>query len=72
MKELVGDSLSLTQELYYRQQRRTPLTLNVIIATVMLYETKDISIADVLERCKKIYRYMVYCKVETNMTLEPQ
>ena len=48
------------------------MTLNVIIATVMLYETKDITITEVLEKCKKIYKYMMYCKIETNMTLEPQ
>lgn len=72
MNKLVGDSLTLTKEIFSRQQRMTPLTLNTIIAAVMLYETEAIKISDVVDRCTKVYAYLKQRTIETNMTLEPQ
>jgi hypothetical protein len=38
----------------------------------MLYETEDMKIGDVLDRCTKVYGYLKQRTIETNMTLEPQ
>jgi glycerol-3-phosphate O-acyltransferase len=52
-------AFKLTQELYLRQQEATPVTLNSLIAAVLLYEPDEkLAMSDLLARTKTIYQYV--------------
>ena len=65
-KETTDEAFSLTKELYLRQQQATPVTLNSLIAAVLLYETSDsMKMSDLLARTTLIYEYV---KIKKNTT----
>ena len=52
-------SFKLSQELYIRQQKETPVTLNSIVAAVLLQERNDTILMDeVIDRANTIYNYI--------------
>lgn len=72
--ETPDPAFKLTEELYLRQQQATPVTLNSLIAAVLLYEKSDnVKMTDLLQRTATIYTYV---KVKTTsftyMQLKPQ
>ena len=55
----VDPAFKLTQDLYIRQHEATPVTLNSLIAAVLLYEPDDkISMTELLSRTTTIYQYV--------------
>jgi len=52
-------SFKLTKKLYKRQQSYTPVTLNSMIACVLLYSKEnEITMKQLLESTGRIYEYM--------------
>lgn len=67
-------AFKLTQELYLRQQEATPVTLNSLIAAVLLYEPDEkLAMSDLLARTNTIYQYVkIKQHTITMMQVRPQ
>lgn len=67
-------SFELTEQLYLRQQKASPVTLNSLIAAVLLYERqKSIKMSDLLYISDQIYQYVKKKQNSTTlMQVKPQ
>jgi glycerol-3-phosphate O-acyltransferase len=64
--------LRLSERLIQKQQFASPISLNMVVATLILQEpTNTISLTTLLENCIKVYRYLKGRKANTFISLDP-